>query len=93
MISSRFITCMRNKVGCQHLRIYKIIFFFFVLAEKGCILQENMWLSNQEKSARILVTIMLAILDSMRTSYLACNRIPTCLFRVLLVTLCNKLYI
>lgn len=71
-------------------------FFFFLLAEKGFILQENMWLSNQEKSARILVTIMLATLDTMRTSFLAwmlCNHIPTCLFRVLLVAVYNELYI
>lgn len=44
-------------------------------------MQENMWLSNQEKSARILLVIILAILDQMRTLFLAwmlCNRIPTC---------------
>lgn len=60
-------------------------------------MQENMWLSNQEKSSRTLLIIMLAILDQMRTSFLAwmlCNHIPTCvIFRVLFVTLYNELYI
>lgn len=32
-------------------------------------MQENMWLSNQEKSARILLVIILAILDQMRTLF------------------------
>lgn len=60
-------------------------------------MQENMWLSNQEKSARILLIIMLATLDQMRTSFLAWmlyNRIPTCvIFRVLFMTLYNELYL
>lgn len=58
-------------------------------------MQENMWLGNQEKSARKLLIIMLAILDQMRTSsfaWMLCNCIPTCvIFRVL--RLYNELYI
>lgn len=69
--------------------------FFFFLAEKGNLMQENVWFSNQEKGARILLIIMLAILDQMRTSFLAwmrCNCIPTCvIFRVLFLTLYNEL--
>lgn len=60
-------------------------------------MQGNMLLSNQRKSVRILLIIMLAISDQMRTSFLAwmpCNRIPTrVIFRVLLVTPYNELYI
>lgn len=93
MISSQFITYKRDKVGCQHLQSYKIIFFSF--SKKGHLMQENMWLGNQEKSARKLLIIMLAILDQMRTSsfaWMLCNCIPTCvIFRVL--RLYNELYI
>lgn len=82
----------RNKVGCQLLETHKI----FIFTEKGHLMQENMWLSNQEKSARVLLIIMLVILNQMRTSFLAwmlCNCIPTCvIFRVLFVTLYNELY-
>jgi len=60
-------------------------------------MQENMWLSNQEKSARILLIITLATLDQTRTPLLAWmlrNCVPPCvMFRVLFVTLYNELYI
>lgn len=50
MISPRFITYKRDKVGCQHLQSYKIIFFSF--SKKGHLMQENMWLSIQEKKCQ-----------------------------------------
>lgn len=93
MISSQFIAYKREiKLDAN---TFKFTSCFFFLAEKGHLMQKNMWLSNQEKSARILLIIMLAILDQMRTSFLAlmpCNRIPTCvIFRVLFVTLYSEL--
>lgn len=59
-------------------------------------MQENMWLSNQEKSARILLVIILAILDQMRTLFwLGYYAIvfPRVIFRVLFVTAYNELYL
>lgn len=70
-------------------------FFFFFKQKKGILHKRTCGLVIRKESARILLIIMLAILDQMRTSLLARmlrSRIPACnIFRVLFVTLCNAL--